>query len=278
MATSPKIESPTTVRPWPGLWGGIWLSLLWIVLVGVMGYVAGAAAGAVGAELSAAMGLAAGSVLAYALILPLARERARTTFRELLPLGRLHPAGLGAVLLGFGGVTVLLMQAAALSVLVIPMPEMIVEQLMELVLSDPLGFLVMGVVVAPIGEELLFRGVILRGLLRRYGTWTAALASALLFALAHLNPWQAVLALPLGLLLAWLYLRTRSLLPCIAAHAACNLQPWLIADAGGGIDADPNAAFVYPAWLLVAGGVAAAVGFALQVRLFRPQPPAELRR
>jgi membrane protease YdiL (CAAX protease family) len=46
------------------------------------------------------------------------------------------------------------------------------------------------VLVAPLTEEPLFRGVILGGFLDRYGQWPAILLSALLFSLSHLNPWQ----------------------------------------------------------------------------------------
>ena len=45
----------------------------------------------------------------------------------------------------------------------------------------------------------------------------------ILFAIAHGNPWQGSLALPLGVLLGWLYLRTRSLLPCIVGGSAALL-------------------------------------------------------
>ncbi|MBK6285444.1 MAG: CPBP family intramembrane metalloprotease [Draconibacterium sp.] len=45
-------------------------------------------------------------------------------------------------------------------------------------------------VVAPIVEELIFRGLILQGFRRNYTAFTAVFMSALLFALFHLNPWQ----------------------------------------------------------------------------------------
>ena len=47
-------------------------------------------------------------------------------------------------------------------------------------------------------------------------------ASAILFAMFHLNPWQAVTALPLGIWFAWMVLRTGSVLPGILGHAMVN--------------------------------------------------------
>ena len=78
------------------------------------------------------------------------------------------------------------------------------------------------VLVAPLTEELLFRGLILRGLLRHYSVRKALLASAVLFTLLHANPWQVVTPMALGLVLGWWFVRTRSLTPCLAAHALLN--------------------------------------------------------
>ena len=65
--------------------------------------------------------------------------------------------------------------------------------------------------------------MILRGLLLHYSAPTAIIASALLFGLVHLNPWQAVGAVALGVLFGWWYVRTRSLTLCIFGHAVNNL-------------------------------------------------------
>lgn len=78
-------------------------------------------------------------------------------------------------------------------------------------------------VIAPIVEELIFRGVIMYGLMRNYRTGTAIFYSGLLFALFHLNPWQFPATFVLGLLLGWLMIRTRNILLCIAGHAINNL-------------------------------------------------------
>lgn len=77
-------------------------------------------------------------------------------------------------------------------------------------------------VLAPVVEEMLFRGVVLRGFLQRYGRWEAILLSATLFGFAHLNLYQFVAAFILGVIAGWLYERSRSLIPCIGLHAAYN--------------------------------------------------------
>jgi len=76
--------------------------------------------------------------------------------------------------------------------------------------------------VAPVLEEMLFRGVILRGFLRQYSRTFAILWSAALFGIAHLNLYQLATAIVLGVVSGWLYERCRSLWPCILLHAAYN--------------------------------------------------------
>jgi membrane protease YdiL (CAAX protease family) len=77
-------------------------------------------------------------------------------------------------------------------------------------------------IMAPIIEEMIFRGVIMHGLMRNYSKFTAVFVSALLFALFHLNPWQFPATFVLGLVLGILMLRTRNIYLCILGHAANN--------------------------------------------------------
>ncbi|HEY5806648.1 MAG TPA: type II CAAX endopeptidase family protein, partial [Povalibacter sp.] len=77
-------------------------------------------------------------------------------------------------------------------------------------------------VAAPVLEEMLFRGVILRSFLRQYSRTRAILASSVIFGLAHLNVYQLATAFAIGIIAGWLYERCRSLWPCIVLHAAYN--------------------------------------------------------
>jgi uncharacterized protein len=78
------------------------------------------------------------------------------------------------------------------------------------------------VVVAPVVEELIFRGVIMHGLMRNYSKGTAVFFSGLLFALFHLNPWQFPATFVLGMILGWVMIRTRNIGLCITGHAINN--------------------------------------------------------
>ena len=78
------------------------------------------------------------------------------------------------------------------------------------------------VVAAPVFEELIFRGIILDGFLKRYSPWKSILLSALIFGVAHLNPLQFINAFMLGLLMGWIYWKTRSLLLTMLIHFVNN--------------------------------------------------------
>lgn len=96
--------------------------------------------------------------------------------------------------------------------------------------SGSFASVVMVCILAPVLEEMFFRGIILRSFLRQYPKWTAIVGSATLFGFAHMNLYQFVAAFSIGLFLGWLYERTRSLLPCIWLHAVYN-SGWVLAAA-----------------------------------------------
>ena len=97
------------------------------------------------------------------------------------------------------------------------------EQEFDTILGTPWGYLVIGLL-APLGEEIVMRGAILKELLKseKLGVWTAITISALMFALIHMNPAQMPHAFLIGLLLGWMYWRTGSILPGVAYHWANN--------------------------------------------------------
>jgi membrane protease YdiL (CAAX protease family) len=79
-------------------------------------------------------------------------------------------------------------------------------------------------IAAPIGEEVCFRGMLFGGLRERLPIWAAALISAALFGLLHVTTGISVVPplIAFGFLLALLYERTGSIVPCILLHMLNN--------------------------------------------------------
>lgn len=87
---------------------------------------------------------------------------------------------------------------------------------------DPVLVVASFVILAPIAEEIFFRGIVYNAWLREGGRRYAYIGSSLLFAISHLSLVQFIPLLLLGLALAWVYERTGSLVAAIAMHATFN--------------------------------------------------------
>ncbi|MHB9107729.1 MAG: CPBP family intramembrane glutamic endopeptidase [Armatimonadota bacterium] len=209
--------------------------------------------------------VAVGNLLALGVTVWVGWLIAQRPVREVLPF---RPVGWAvpvlAVLVGCTA-QVLLSELDNLTRLVFPPPEAIDEVMRMLTSGETFwGSLVALVIVAPLTEEALFRGVLLQGFRTRYRPWAAALWSALLFGLIHLNPWQFLPAVLLGLFFAWLVLRTRSLLPAILTHAAANSLPLIVSVTGlshqvPGINFAGTGEVVFQPWWLDASAAVVAV-------------------
>jgi len=88
--------------------------------------------------------------------------------------------------------------------------------------SPYIGFAIAVAVVAPVIEELFFRGLLLRSLERRFGPRWAVAGSAVAFGLAHFQGLQLPALIAVGVVLGMLAVRTGRLGPGIVAHAAFN--------------------------------------------------------
>jgi len=110
----------------------------------------------------------------------------------------------------------------------IPMPESLKQEFLTLASQTGVFTFITLVIAAPILEELIFRGIILDGLLKRYSPTKSILISSLLFGLVHLNPWQFVTGFVLGIFIGWVYNNTKSLTTSIIIHASFNLTAYLL--------------------------------------------------
>ena len=148
----------------------------------------------------------------------------------------------------------------------IPMPDDI-KALFNQLLSiegNIIPSIIILLIVAPLTEELLFRGIILRGFLKNYPAIKANLVQSLFFSLIHFNIWQYSSAFIVGLFLGWLYLKTGSWLICFFVHSFFNFAPLLIQliplNIKGFTSAIPEKIVFQPLWFNLMGFILIAAG------------------
>ncbi len=88
---------------------------------------------------------------------------------------------------------------------------------------DSLFFTFSAIILAPLIEETIFRGVLLKGLLQKNKPTKAILISALFFTVVHINPYQIIGAFYFGMLFGYVYNYTQSLGYTIILHASANI-------------------------------------------------------
>ena len=96
-------------------------------------------------------------------------------------------------------------------------------EVMDRVVGGPFwsSFLLVAIF-APIFEEWLCRGMVLRGLLTKLKPGWAIVVSALFFALIHMNPWQALNAFIIGVVMGYVYYKSGSLWLTMLIHFVNN--------------------------------------------------------
>jgi membrane protease YdiL (CAAX protease family) len=131
--------------------------------------------------------------------------------------------------------------------------------------------LLTGVLVAPLGEELFFRGLLQTSISRRWGSAPAVLVSALAFSAWHEDLGAAHVLFLAGVAMAWSTEMSGSIAPAIVAHAINNLLAMLPFSASAhGIPTSAHLAILAPA--ACALSLSAAV-IARDRNRTRPSPP-----
>jgi membrane protease YdiL (CAAX protease family) len=94
---------------------------------------------------------------------------------------------------------------------------------MEDLARAPLPLLILLIAVGPaIAEELLFRGLIGRGLVARWGLVRGIVLTSIFFGVVHVNPGQALAVIPMGIAMHFVYVTTRSMWAPITLHLLFN--------------------------------------------------------
>lgn len=218
-------QDPVLARPGPGrFWRqGNARVLGWFVGLLATDVLAQTAAMALTGDVF--LSVAAASLLAVVIPLALLARAGGGTLASEFDLGRVPPGAIfWAIVAGLGAlmpVSFLADQSLRLH----PIDQQWLQRFLDALPRGPSAVAVGAVavvIVVPTAEELLFRGLLQRLARRVWGAPAAMLISALVFAIAHGEPWYLFGLVGLGILLAWVYEVTGSLTPCVALHAFHN--------------------------------------------------------
>ncbi|MBS0222310.1 MAG: CPBP family intramembrane metalloprotease [Proteobacteria bacterium] len=206
MASEYKPLIEKDYRPIPG-----WALLLFVAAVAVLSFL--------GLQFLAGQGVLTILVTFYAIGLCAVLLAVAPLGRAAAPALGLRPSGWRPVVFGMIGTIVLSVGVSQLGIEPKAMKE--VTDMMH-----QTGMLAPGLIalafLAPVVEELVFRGLLYGWVAGRWGTVAAWIVSSITFALAHYEPAHILLVLPLGILFGYLRRRTDSLLPSLAAHIFNN--------------------------------------------------------
>jgi uncharacterized protein len=198
-------------------------------------------------------------------------------FREIFALRdfpiRLIPAATLLVI----GAAIAVSDISNLVMMLMPDSEVLADMMMALLGLDASFWqaAVTLVIIAPVAEELFFRGLLMHGFLGRYRRWTAILLSAFFFAIIHFMPPQIAATFFIGIYLAWWRARTGSLLFCIYGHALNNGLVLLIAQLPAeieGFNTWEDGVQFQPLWLTGSGLILALAGIGILRRQFAAMP------
>lgn len=255
-------------------------AIMCLILIGaqlVAGLIAGVILLAVmgGGDMQAVLNpwfLGGGNILAFGAAVYFCLMIGKKSLKQVVTFSGFRPLIIVALVPAVAGMSVVLSELDNFLRWLIPLTGPSQDLFFGAVRNHPIGFFFVLSVVAPITEEVFFRGLMLRGFLKRYSEFKSILISSILFALIHLNPYQIIAAFFIGLFLGWLFSRTGSLMLCILVHALHNGIVWLmmlIRLEIPGYSTDPSSLHFQPWWFNVAGLCCVAIGMAGLMAMLR---------
>jgi len=163
-----------------------------------------------------------GGVIAYTMAIILMMKSFKAEGLEKLSIrGRININWTVSVLILFIGYYLFSQNTFGLLLDQITIPKFIESSFNKIASNNYLMFFSL-TITAPIFEEVICRGIILELFLKRYNDYVGIVLSAFIFGLIHMNIPQFINAFIIGLILGYIYLKTRSLVLCILGHFVNN--------------------------------------------------------
>ncbi|EPG73981.1 CAAX protease self-immunity [Leptospira fainei serovar Hurstbridge str. BUT 6] len=263
------------IRNFPGLPGSVMIVLATIIVTFIVGFLFNQIGHVLGIRFTETELLGITNTISIGLVTVTGWYFTKRRFSEVFSFQKPKLPESLSIILTCIGFTILISEIDNVFSMVVPKPDFILDMLNRLFSDDDLfGTSVALMIVAPFTEEFLFRGLIFDGLKRNYSFRRAALLTALLFGILHLNPWQFLGASIVGYYFAWLVAKTGSLAQPILAHMVFNGFPILVKHGfqikiEGYTGESMANGLLQPLWLDILGIAITILGILISSYLFR---------
>ena len=164
------------------------------------------------------------SIISFGVVIFIGFKKSKKSFNEVFMFNNVSLYLWISTIIFMIGFVILSSELDNLLQYVLPMPQLFQDLFQSLLVNEYIiiSIILVGIIPAFV-EEMLFRGVILSGFTQNYSMKKSILLSALLFGLIHLNPWQFVTAFIVGIITAWLFIKTKSIILCVYIHLFNNI-------------------------------------------------------
>jgi len=220
------MENETEKKPYPRIKNAVFLCLLFLVIQFVTGLIAGFIFNIFGISnesFTYGISIIVLNLLSFGVVILIGYKKSKQKFNEVFKFNEVSLDYWLAIIVFMIGFVIVLSEIDNIINYFLPMPEFLLDMFETVMVKQmfAVSIILVGIIPA-FAEEMFFRGVILNGFTRNYSNTTSILISALFFGLIHLNPWQAISAFIIGVILAWLYINTKSIILCIYIHLFNN--------------------------------------------------------
>ena len=212
----------TEERVYPSVKQGVLLVLIAFALLYSLSYGLSVFAENIGVPSDAAFTVA--YILSFGGVFVYGFKRAKAPLRSILPIKPVSPRLYLPIAAMTAGLFLLGWEFIRLCALLLEQisPDSVPDD--DTPYGELWNFAVAALLLAPLLEEALFRGLLLRGFLAHRSRWKAIWISSILFAFIHVaNPFQLLPVGALGVAFAWWRVETGSVLPSAIGHFFCNL-------------------------------------------------------
>ncbi|MDR1248443.1 MAG: CPBP family intramembrane metalloprotease [Treponema sp.] len=215
------------IKAYPGIKNALLLCLLFSGIQLLLGIITGLIIGlfAIG-TVSTFYGIATilTQLVSFGTVMLIGIKKSKKKFNEIFKFNKVSLRLWLAIVVVSIGITIILSEIDNIFNYFFPMPEFLQDTftLMMVEQTFTISIILVGIIPAFM-EEMFFRGILLNGFNENYSERKAIIISALLFGMAHLNPWQFLPAFIIGIFSAWICIKTKSILLSMYIHGFNNI-------------------------------------------------------